>query len=248
MLYLFYALGALKLWMLYDAIQRGVAGYWFCVIVCVPGGSLIYFFMVKAPELGLVSGPTRYRPVKFRRPSTKNLAKVRHLYDENPCLANEALLASALYDAGEIDEAATHFGRALAREPAYQRALYGLSLCHTARGEHAEAVERLRHLLAEERSYADYRAWLELGVALDEAGDAEASIECLERLVAACPRMDHCVALADRLAANGQPDRARAQLERALRDFEHAPRHVKRQFRPAAQAARKAHQRLGQLA
>ncbi|MDJ0847179.1 MAG: tetratricopeptide repeat protein [Myxococcota bacterium] len=244
MLYLFYALGALKIWMLIDAIQRGVAAYWFCVIVCVPFGSVIYFFMVKAPELGIGSGGTRYRPVKFRRP-TRDLKKVRHLYDENPCLANEALLASALYDAGEIDEAADHFRRALARDPVYQRALYGLALCHRARGEHAQAVELLRKLLDEERSYAGYRAWLELANTLAEAGEVDEAVASLERLVAACPRMDHCVALADRLSASGQKDRARAQLERALRDYQHAPRHVKRQFRPAA---RQAHQRLGQLA
>ena len=67
MLYLFYVLGALKLWMLIDAAQRGAPYYWFCVIVCVPFGSLVYFFMVKAPEMGIGTGSTRYRPVSFRQ-------------------------------------------------------------------------------------------------------------------------------------------------------------------------------------
>lgn len=244
MMVLFYGLAALKVWMLIDAIQRGVAGYWFCVIVFVPLGSVIYFFMVKAPDLGIGTGATRYRPVRFRRPEN-DLAKIRHQFDENPCLANEALLASALYDSGEPDPAADHYRRVLSRDPDYQRALYGLALCYGARGEHRQAAEQLQRLVDQERSYADYRAWLELAGAKAELGLVEESIACLERLVTACPRMDHCVALADRLASGGRTEEARSQLEGALRDYEHAPRHVRRQFGPVA---REAYQLLGQLA
>ena len=37
----------LKAWMLYDAYQRRAESYWLWIIVGVPGGSLIYLFMVR---------------------------------------------------------------------------------------------------------------------------------------------------------------------------------------------------------
>jgi len=244
MLYLFYALGALKIWMLIDAIQRGAAYYWFCVIVCVPFGSLLYFFTVKAPELGIGTGATRYRPVRIRR-QRADLDKLRYQFERNPCLANQALLASALYDAGEYGEAVEHYRKVLGRDGRYQRALYGLSLCHIARGEHAAAVEQLRRLLEQNRGYADYQAWLSLASSLAAAGEQEQAVEALEGLVKACPRLDHSVELASVLIEAGRPDEARAHLEQALLDYEHSPRHVKRQF---GNAACQANQILGQIA
>lgn len=243
MMYLFYGLGALKVWMLVDAIQRGVAGYWYCVIAFVPFGSVAYFLMVKAPELGLGPGWSRYRPVS-RGHGAVDLAAIRHRFRENPCLANEALLASALYDAGEYAEAEAHYRGVLARDDRYQRALYGLGLCQVAQGNHTAAVELLRKLLDQDRSYADYGAWLELAGSLAALGETEKAVECLEGLHTACPRLDHSVALAEALLEAERPDEARARLERALLDYEHAPRHVRRQ---SGAAARRARQLLGAL-
>jgi hypothetical protein len=244
MLYLFYALGALKIWMLVDAVQRGAAYYWFCIIVCMPFGSLIYFFMVKAPELGIGSSATRYRPVRIRqRPA--DLEQLRYQFDSNPCLANQALLASGLYDAGEHEEAMEHYRKVLRRDERYQRALYGLSLCHIARGEHTAAVERLSRLLEENRGYADYQAWLSLAGSLAAAGEWEQAVEALEGLVKACPRLDHVVELANALIEANRSDEARAHLEQALLDYDHSPRHVKRQY---SAAACQAQQILSQIA
>lgn len=242
--YLFYALGALKVWMLVDAIQRGVAPYWYCVIVFMPFGSVVYLFMVKAPELGIGSGGSRFRPVRFDH-GPADLERLRHEFRGNPCLANEALLAAALYDAGEYAEAEAHYRGVLARDDRYQRALYGLGLCHLAQGQHAAAVERLRTLLEQDRSYADYQAWLDLAAALAAAGDGDKAVDCLEGLVASSPRMSHTLPLADALIAAGREGEARTHLERALLDYEHAPRHVKKQF---GRSARQARQMLGQIA
>ena len=244
MLYLFYVLGALKIWMLIDAAQRGAAYYWFCVIVCVPFGSLVYFFMVKAPEMGIGTGSTRYRPVSFRQ-QRADLRQLRYEFERNPCPANEALLAAGLYDGGEYDDAMEHYRKVLRRDERYQRALYGLGLCHIARGEHSAAVEQLRRLLEQNRGYADYQAWLSLGRSLATAGEPEQALEVLEGLVKACPRLDHIVELANALIEADRPDEARAHLEQALLDYEHSPRHVQRQF---GSSACQAHQILGQLA
>lgn len=244
MLYLLYALGALKLWMLIDAAQRGAAYYWFCVIVCVPFGSLIYFFMVKAPELGIGAGATRYRPVRIRQQRV-NLDQLRYEFERNPCLANQTLFASGLYDAGEYDEAMQHYREVLTRDGRYQRALYGLGLCHIARGEHPAAIEQLRPLLDQNRGYADYQAWLKLASSLAAAGEHQQAVESLEGLVKASPRLDHVVELASALIEADRPDEARAHLEQALLDYEHAPRHVKHQ---CGTAARQATQILAQLA
>jgi tetratricopeptide (TPR) repeat protein len=133
----------------------------------------------------------------------------------------------------------------LNRDDGYQRALYGLGLCQVRQGDHAAAVETLRRLLDKDRAYADYQAWLELAGALGELGERDKSIECLEGLVAACPRMDHTLALADALIEADRADDARARLERALLDYDHAPRHVQKQH---ARNAREARQILGKIA
>jgi hypothetical protein len=244
MLYLFYILGALKIWMLVDAIQRGAAPYWYCIIICVPFGAVVYFFMLKAPELGLGWGATRYRPVGTKQRRV-DLGELRYRFEQNPSLANEALLATALYDAGEYGEAEARYRGVLHRDDQYLRARYGLSLCHIAQGSHSAAAGELRVLLDRERSYADYRAWLDLAACLRAAGDIDKSIECLTGLLAACPRMDHIVALADALIEAGRAEEARAHLERGLLDYDHSPRHVKKQF---LRSARQAREVLGQLA
>jgi tetratricopeptide (TPR) repeat protein len=189
-------------------------------------------------------GGAQFRPVAHKlRPL--DLEQLRYQFRENPCLANEAFLASALYDCGEWDEAEVHYRGVLERDSGYQRALYGLSLCYMAQGNHAAATCQLRTLLDQDRSYADYQAWLDLAASLAATGDGDKSLECLEGLLAASPRMDHSVALAQALIEAGRAEEARAHLERAVLDFEHAPRHVKKQF---GKCAREASQILGRIA
>jgi hypothetical protein len=233
----FLASGLLKVAAVVHAIRAGVAPYWFCIIVCVPFGELIYLGSLFAP--GTAIG-TRFVPQRDDR-STR---QIRYAYEQTPSLRNGVALADRLFEEGRPGEAASLYRESLRRDAGFLRARFGLGLCQVELGEFAAAVESLRGVLEENRGYEEYRAWIELARALRELGRTDEAIEELEMLVSASPRLPHVVELGTVLIAAGRADEARARLQRALDDFEHAPRHVRRDGRPAA---RRAAELLGNL-
>ncbi|MEM7410031.1 MAG: tetratricopeptide repeat protein [Myxococcota bacterium] len=238
MILLLYAWAGFKLWMLVDAIQRGVGCIWYSLIFFVPGGAIAYFVTEKAPNLGWGSAASW-----FQRPVPT--AALEHAYRENPCVANEGHLAARLHDEGEFDRARELYERLLRRDPDSLRGHYGLGLCRRGLGRDAEAVDAFREVLARDRAYAQYAVWLDLADALGVLERTEERIEALRELVRANPRLDHTVALSTALIDAGRESEARAELSRGLDDFNHAPRHVRRLARPAAKQASKL---LGALA
>jgi hypothetical protein len=234
-----YAFPLLKAGAVLHAMRAGVAHVWFWVIVFVPFGELIYFGMLLLPDGGRVA--TRIVAKKDRRP----LRHFRYAYEQNPSLQNEVALADRLTDEGEFAEAAELYAQALRRDAAYLRAHYGLALCRGQAREHASALEHWRVVVEANRCYEDYSAWLGLIRELRALGRIEEALAELDKLVAASPRLAHVVEQCSALADAGQAGEAREQLERALEDHDHAPRHVRRASRAAA---RKAKELLGQLA
>jgi tetratricopeptide (TPR) repeat protein len=232
MVVLFYLWAAFKLWMLVDAMQRGVGYMWYPLIAFVPGGAIAYFVVEKAPSLGLRS------PLDlFRRPVSTGA--LRYAYRENPCLENEVGLAGRLFDEGEHSQALELYQRALGRDGEYLRARYGTGLCQLALGNAREATTTFRQLLDQDRAYANYGVWLRLAEALEQMGDQAGAIEARESLVRANPRLDHVVGLGSALIEAGRESDAERLLRDAIEDFDHAPRHVRRMARPAAKQASK---------
>lgn len=229
---LFYLWAAFKLWMLVDAMQRGVGYMWYPLIAFVPGGAIVYFVVEKAPPLGLRS------PLDlFRRPVPT--ASLKYAYRENPCLENEVVLADRLLQEGEHAQALELFEHALGRDGTYLRACHGVGLCRLALGNAREAATRFRRLLDQDRTYADHRVWLDLAEALEQIGDHAGALEARETLVRASPRLHHVVGLGSALIAAGRVPDAERLLRDAIEDFDHAPRHVRRMDRPAAKQATK---------
>ena len=229
---LFYLWAAFKLWMLIDAIQRGVAYMWYPIIAFIPGGAIAYFVVEKAPTLGLRS------PLElFQRPVRTNA--LRYAYRENPCLENEVVLAERLLDEGEHAQALELYERALRRDGQYLRALYGAGISRLALGDERAAATAFRSVLDQDRNYANHGAWRNLAEALQKSGDQAGAIEAREALVRANPRLDHVVGLGSALIEAGREPDAKRLLHDAIEDFNHAPRHVKRIARPAAKQASK---------
>jgi hypothetical protein len=228
--HLYYVLPLLKAGAVIHALRAGVAAHWYFIIVFVPFGELIYFGATFWPEAGIA---TRVVAKRDRRPSRE----LRYAYEQNPSLQNQVALADRLRDEGVCDEAALLYVQALGRDPAYQRAHYGLASCRSELGDHAGALEHWRAVVEASRSYEEYGAWLGLARTLRALGRGEEAIAELEKLVAAAPRLAHVVEHAQALVEAGRAAEARELLERALRDHEHAPRHVRRGARAAARKA-----------
>ena len=124
MQYLAYAQTAFTIWMLVDAYRRGAEGYWFYVILFLPGlGSWAYFLAVKAQDF---RGPGGWSWPR-RGPSPDEL---RYRAGQRPTLANNLALAECLVQRGEHGEAVPPLEAALASEPGHGRVLYLLATCN----------------------------------------------------------------------------------------------------------------------
>jgi hypothetical protein len=228
--HLYYVLPLLKVGAVIHGLRAGVAPYWYLIIVLVPFGELIYFGSLLWPEAGIA---TRFDAKRDRRSSRE----LRYACEQNPSLQNQVALADRLREDGAQGEASELYAQALGRDPAYLRAHYGLALCRSEAGDHAGALEHWRSVVDASRTYEEYGAWLGLSRTLRALGRTDEALVELEKLVAAAPRLAHVVEHCGALADAGRAAEAREQLERALRDHEHAPRHVRRGARAAARKA-----------
>ena len=226
----FYVLStAFSLWMLYDAMQRRVPAYWFCII-CVPMGEFAYFFAVKIHDFDLPS-----LRLRSRRPS---LDVARYRLEQNPCVANQMDLSEALYASGELEEATALCEAAVRRDATYKHAHYGLGRCLLRQDRLAEAGACFRRVVELDRAYEDYGAWTDLAEVLKQQGRGDEAIGELRKLEAASPRIAHSVALCRQLRDAGRVEEAHRTLDAALRDLAHAPRHAKRLAKPHLREAR----------
>jgi hypothetical protein len=232
-----YLFPVLKLAAVVHAIRAGVAPYWFCVIVVVPFGEFIYAATVLMP-----SGSVARRVLAMK---PRPLREVRYAFEQNPSLQNQVALAERLREDGAFAEAAALYAEVLGRDASILRAHYGLALCRSEAREPASAIEHWRVVVDANRSYEEYGAWLGMIRDLRALGHCEEALAELEKLVSASPRLAHVVEQCNALADAGCEGAARERLECALRDYEHAPRHVRRESRAAA---RKANELLAELA
>jgi hypothetical protein len=215
---------AFMVWMLVDAIQRGAVYYWYFIIVGLPPfGPWIYFFSVKIHDYDM----RRFTALFHRPPSVEQL---RYNLSENPCLENKILLAIGLYNSNAYDEAADLFGQVLKVDALDKEALYGLGLCKIKAGDFQGAVEYLKKVIDVDKAFRDYAPWADLAHALWMDGQKEETIIQLRELVETSPRTNHMTMLAHYLIQSDRKEEARTVLKKALEDYAHAPRFVKRTY------------------
>jgi hypothetical protein len=234
---LFYYLAiAFHVWMIVDAVRRRAEFYWFLIIVFLPFGSVIYFFMVKlrdfrgAPALTSKSKPQSGRPA---------LPELRQLALEIPSFHNKLTLADALEEKDEYVEAEPLYRQILAREPENKPALHGLARCLLGLGRPAEACEKLAQLMELDSGFRDYSAALDYAEALWQSSQGQDAVDLLRGLVSVSSRVNHRVALAHYLSLHSGPDAARAELEAALREFGDLPAFAQKRDRKWADRAQK---------
>lgn len=223
---------AFRVWMFLDAMRRSAPVYWL-VLIALPFGDVLYYFLVKAPD-----------PAPEGGVGAPALEELRYRFEHAPSLSNRVALGAALYDAGEYPEALEHYCAACRQDSDYLRARYGLGLCQRAVHDYAGAIQSFQSILREERGYADWAVWVDLAETLARDGQDTKSMETLAGLVDANPRLDHVLMLAAARAETGQLDSARCLLEQGLEDHQRAPAHIQR---AGAVAARGARQLLGQI-
>ncbi len=226
---------AFSLWLVFDAVRRGAAYYWYLIIM-MPFGEWVYFFAVKIHDPEFDWARELYKKLTTRKVT---LEERRYRVEQSPSFANKLELAQALYDAQIHAEAAEVFAEALAMDGDSREALYGLALAKSATRDYEEAIPRFRSLIEMDPSFRDYAAYSDLADALAQSGRLEEVHELLSRLVTSSPRLGHRVLHAHYLLAGGMKDKAREQLEAGLSEYDQAPKYVKRKNRAWAQRAKK---------
>jgi hypothetical protein len=215
---------AFMIWMLVDAYRRGAEGYWFWIILLVPGvGAWVYFFVVKVP-----SGDFRNVNLGGLVRRGPSLEQLRYLADQTPTLTNHLNLAQRLVETQQFAEAVPHLEAVLKTEPDHGMALYSLATCHHELGRSAEAVPVLERLLKRDNRWGNYAGWRLLIAAQGDVGDRAGALQSCRELARLAPTLQNQCLLAEHLLDEGQTIEARMLLEQALRDYDYAPGHVRR--------------------
>ncbi|MEM7353101.1 MAG: tetratricopeptide repeat protein [Acidobacteriota bacterium] len=213
-----------SLWMVVDAVRRNSSSYWYLIIM-VPFGEWIYFFMVKIhdPEFEWIRD-------LYRRLTTKKVTveDLRFQAEQSPSFTNKTTLAQALYDQGTYGEAAEIFTEALVIDAESRDALYGLALSQSALQEYDAAIEGFRKVIELDPSFHDYAAYTDLAHVLSQSGRMEETHELLADLVTTSPRLRHRVIRAHYLAHDDRQDEAATELRTGLDEFQHVPKYVQR--------------------
>lgn len=231
---LFLILVPLQIWMFVDAVRRRADTYWLWIIVGVPGGALLYLFLVRLRDRD-AQRLTQRLLTAVKRP--ESVERLRFRYAETPTIAARLVLAQALGDAGEWAEAREHFAGVLARRPEEHDALFGLGVCALELGDPQAARVAFEQLAEVHAGYRDFALYPELAEAYEKLGEPERSLELLRDLARREPRLAHVVLLAERLMKHRHRPEARDRLRAALRAYEDAAPYVRRSQRPWARRA-----------
>jgi len=230
---LFYAQSAFTIWMLIDAVQRGMGYYWWAIIFFFPPvGPWIYFFMVKIHDLDtawahrFLGVDSKWLAKLFRQEPSIDELRYRHRI--NPCLENKVQLAKRLYDEKEYAEASSLFQEALQMDREDKEALYGSGLCKSKLGQFSEAIETLNRVVQMDRRFHNYAALEELARVCWMSGQKEETISMLKELGRTNPNLKNATLLANYLMQLQRKEEARQVLQTALDDYKNAPKYVKR--------------------
>jgi hypothetical protein len=219
--------GLFKAVMLVDAYRRKAETYWLWIIPTVPGGALLYLFLVRLRQPG--PGQLAEHLRRFlEKPTT--VEELEHRYLESPSVANRLSFGQGLGDAGRYREALRHFEAVLSERADDADALFGEGVCLLELGENERAIAALGRLLELAPGYRDFALYPELSRAFKAAGRSDERLELLEGLAKRHPQLPHALWLFRCKEEMGQGFQAQKDLELAYRRFNEGPKHVRRRY------------------
>jgi hypothetical protein len=234
------AQGAFTVWLLVDHNRRSGDPTWFwLILVFQPIGAWAYFFSVKLPTMGGMSGvPGAGKLAGLFQPKA-SLEELRYKAEHIPTLANRLALAQRLIEKNAFEEAIPPLETSLKSEPDHGQILYSLALCHARLGRPDQALPLLDRLLTREPRWSNYIGWYLIIETRESKGDKAGALDACRELVRLAPTLRHHCLLAEHLLESGMTDEARNLLERSLRDHTYAPGPIRRRNRRWASEARR---------
>jgi hypothetical protein len=224
-----------QVWMLIDSIRRRAPVYWPLLIFFFSPAAVVYFFLIKLPEL---TGRKPGAPAGFVT-AGPSLEDVAELARQTPSELNKLAFAERLSELGRFPEAVGRYRDVLRQNKDSKEALHGLARALLNLGRPLEAIEELATLMELDPEFRDYSAALDYAEALWQAKQQDDAIGLLTGLVSVSKRINHRMALAHYLKERGDAVNARSELDEALREFASSPDFVQRRDQRWADRARK---------
>ena len=208
---------AFSIWMLSDAIRRRAGWFWYLMILVAPLGAVIYFVAVKLPSITASRAASHLGNVV-----PNSTAPARKL--GSGFFTSNLDRADQLEEAEQYDPAVPIYQEVLERDAKNLRALHGLARCELGLGHAQVAVTLLEQVLNIDRDYRNFGAALDYADALWFAGQKQDTIDLLDGLVKVTGRVNHRLAYAHYLAANGDIEKARTEANRVIEEHEALPK------------------------
>jgi hypothetical protein len=146
-----------QVWMLIDSIRRRAPIYWPLLIFFFSPAAVIYFFMIKLPEL-TARKPSAPAGFVSAGPS---LEEVAELARQTPSELNKLAFADRLAELGRFPEAVGRYREVLRQNKDSKEALHGISRALLNLGRPLEAIEELAALMELDPQFRDYSAALD---------------------------------------------------------------------------------------
>jgi len=215
------------------AVRNQQNMYWLLILFLFPAiGSAVYFFAIYLPALRQSrGGRTATRALSQLVDPNRAVREARTNFDRAPTVAHRMRLAAALLDAGNANEAGTHYLAAASGPFSSDPALLdGLARAQFANGDASAAQQTLEKLFAVQplaRKQPEPALLYAKALAATGAADTRAAFEVA--LASARDAEPRCL-YADWLAA--RPDeadrlRARELYAEIVHDARHWPRHAR---------------------
>lgn len=209
----------LQISVIIHAMKTGRPYYWIFVIMAFPVIGCVIYFVVE-----LLPGSRSERNLKrFGNDISKALNPDRDMRRHAEELAicgsveNKLKLAHECVERGMFDDAIRLYESA--REGQYVHApdlLYGLARARFFNGDHAVARELLQLLQREAPKHYPQEVALMAARAAAKSGDRQAALQEIAALLNDFVGLEARYRYAELLYEDGQPDRARAELERVV--------------------------------
>ena len=225
------ALFIFSVWMLVDAFRRRSELYWFAIILLLPFGSVVYFFIVKLRDYR-----GKGQTMSGHQTPAPELGELQH---SRAPKSPEVLLARAdnLEEHEKYDEAMSQYQLLLESEPQNLHAMHGMARCLLGKGNPDQAVGYLERVVETDRAFRNYGAALDYAEALWQAGHESDCIDLVDALATHTGRFNHRVAVGHYLASAGRVAEARQRLTRIVDDYKNADPVTMESNRPWAQRA-----------
>jgi hypothetical protein len=225
---------AFQLWMLIDAIRRE-EWMWVLFIFLFPFiNAALYFFLVYrgAPSATLgfeLPGAHDRRRISELQAQIHHLDKAHH-YSQ---------LGDIYFQQGKLDKAEACYRAALERDAGDLDTRAHLGQCLLRKNQPQEARRLLEQVCAENPKHDYGHSLMAYAEALTALGEAEGAVRVWRQVLQNHSYARARVQLGELLAAQGQLDPARAELQEALADDRHAPAFQRKRDRVWMRRAKK---------